>query len=99
MVRTRNQAKLDSPSNGHTTSAEKRPIEAESEDKHAVKRPKLEGRTDYSRWRMLDEGGRQTWHYLEDDAAVEKWPQTTADKYFLGRDLVCADSVLSPVHC
>jgi lanosterol synthase len=41
-------------------------------------------RTDYSRWRLLDERGRQTWQYLETDEAVENWPQSTADKYFLG---------------
>jgi hypothetical protein len=50
----------------------------------SVKKPKLSERTDYSRWRLLDEKGRQTWHYLEDDEAVKNWPQTTADKYFLG---------------
>ena len=41
-------------------------------------------KTDYSRWRMLDENGRQTWHYLTSDAEVEKWPQTITDKHYLG---------------
>lgn len=41
-------------------------------------------KTDYTRWRLLDDNGRQTWHYLESDEEVAKWPQTTADKYFLG---------------
>lgn len=50
----------------------------------SMKRPKLQERTDYSRWRLLDERGRQTWHYLEDDEDAAEWPQTTADKYFLG---------------
>lgn len=45
-------------------------------------------RTDYSRWRLLDERGRQTWHYLETDKEVEGWPQSTADKYFLGLSTV-----------
>ncbi|RYO73768.1 hypothetical protein DL766_004874 [Monosporascus sp. MC13-8B] len=49
-----------------------------------TKRPKLEDRTDRTRWRMLDEKGRHTWHYLEDDEAAEKWPQSIADKYYLG---------------
>lgn len=39
---------------------------------------------DYSRWRLLDERGRQTWHYLENDEELKKWPQSTADKYHLG---------------
>jgi len=50
----------------------------------SVREPHLQERTDYSRWRMLDERGRQTWHYLEDDQKIKEWPQSTADKYFLG---------------
>lgn len=46
--------------------------------------PQKDKRTDFTRWRMLDEDGRQTWHYLEDDKEAEAWPQTFADKYFLG---------------
>lgn len=45
-------------------------------------------KTDYSRWRLLDDRGRQTWHYLESDEENEKWPQSIADKYFLGLPLV-----------
>jgi hypothetical protein len=41
-------------------------------------------KTDYSRWRLLAESGRQTWHYLAEDAAVRKWPQSIADRYHLG---------------
>ena len=41
-------------------------------------------RTDYSRWRLRDIKGRQTWHYLETDEAMKDWPQSTVDKYFLG---------------
>ena len=44
--------------------------------------------TDFRRWRLLDEGGRHTWHYLSSDAEVEAWPQTLADKYFLGLPIV-----------
>ncbi|KFY24315.1 hypothetical protein V493_05316 [Pseudogymnoascus sp. VKM F-4281 (FW-2241)] len=40
--------------------------------------------TDKTRWRMLDDDGRQTWHYLEDDKEVEAWPQSFADRYFVG---------------
>lgn len=47
-------------------------------------------KTDYRRWRMLDIKGRQTWHYLVDDEDVAEWPQTTADKYYLGLPTVRA---------
>jgi lanosterol synthase len=47
-------------------------------------------KTDYSRWRLLDDDGRQTWHYLESDEENEKWPQSFADKYFLGLPTVNA---------
>ncbi|CAD0112068.1 unnamed protein product [Aureobasidium uvarum] len=40
-------------------------------------------KTDATRWRLRDIGGEQTWHYLDEEQAKE-WPQTTADKYFLG---------------
>lgn len=62
---------------------EKRSFES-STTTQSAKRPKLQERTDYSRWRLLDERGRQTWHYLENDEDAAEWPQTTADKYFLG---------------
>lgn len=44
----------------------------------------LDQKTDYSRWRLLDEQGRHTWHYLTTDEQVKAWPQTTADKFHLG---------------
>lgn len=89
----RKSTKVPSPRavNGHTTSAEKRPIERNIEDEQLTKCTKLPSKTDYSRWRLLDEKGRQTWHYLEDDEEVKKWPQTTADKYFLGLPTVGSD--------
>ncbi|CAL8584248.1 Lanosterol synthase (Oxidosqualene--lanosterol cyclase) [Xanthoria parietina] len=40
--------------------------------------------TDPSRWRLLDEQGRQTWHYLQSDEEIKEWPQSIADRYFLG---------------
>lgn len=43
-----------------------------------------EQKTDYSRWRLLDEAGRQTWVYLATDDEVKKWPQSIADKFHLG---------------
>lgn len=45
---------------------------------------------------MLDEKGRHTWHYLEEDEAVQKWPQSIADKYYLGLDTVCY--IVPPFH-
>ena len=43
--------------------------------------------TDLERWRLLDERGRQTWHYLTDEA-VKDWPQSIADRHHLGLPLV-----------
>ncbi|PSN75369.1 lanosterol synthase [Corynespora cassiicola Philippines] len=48
-------------------------------------------KTDYSRWRLHDDRGCQIWHYLETDEEVKAWPQTTADKYFLGLDTELPD--------
>ncbi len=45
-------------------------------------------KTDYSRWRLRDDRGRQTWHYLTTDEELKDWPQTTADKYHLGLPIV-----------
>lgn len=41
-------------------------------------------KTDYSKWRLLDESGRHTWRYLKNDDDVQRWPQSVADKYHLG---------------
>lgn len=45
-------------------------------------------KTDYTRWRLKDDRGCQTWHYLQSDEEMKSWPQSTADKYFLGLDTV-----------
>ncbi|KAJ4306619.1 Lanosterol synthase (Oxidosqualene--lanosterol cyclase) [Collariella sp. IMI 366227] len=60
---------------------------------HATKRqrPVLEGRTDFSRWRLHDDHSRHTWRYLENDDEVKEWPQSYADKYFLGLPLNLPD--------
>ena len=44
--------------------------------------------TDLTRWRLLDERGRQTWHYLTTDEEVQAWPQLISDKHHLGLPLV-----------
>ncbi|KAM3068894.1 Lanosterol synthase erg7A [Clarireedia jacksonii] len=73
----------DSEINGNKY-GEKRSFDSSTNTTLSAKRPKLQERTDYSRWRLLDEKGRQTWHYLEGDEAAQEWPQSIADKYFLG---------------
>lgn len=45
-------------------------------------------KTDYSRWRLRDERGRQTWHFLETDEEMKAWEQSVADKYMLGLETV-----------
>lgn len=47
-------------------------------------------RTDINKWRLRDDRGRQTWHYLESDEEVAKWPQTIADRHFLNLPTVGA---------
>lgn len=47
-------------------------------------KPVDDGGTDLNRWRLKDDRGRQTWHYLESDEQLKQWPMTTADKHFLG---------------
>ncbi|KAK3377543.1 terpenoid cyclases/protein prenyltransferase alpha-alpha toroid [Podospora didyma] len=58
---------------------------------HNAKRTRIEDRTDYLRWRLRDDESRHTWHYLEDDEAAKEWPQTHADKYYLGLPLDLPD--------
>lgn len=55
-------------------------------------------KTDYSRWRLRDDRGRQTWHYLEEDEQVKKWPQSVADKYHLGMPTVRSQACTSQVR-
>jgi lanosterol synthase len=54
----------------------------------AKKNAKGDVKTDYTRWRLKDDRGCQTWHYLESEEEIKAWPQSTADKYFLGMDTV-----------
>lgn len=54
-------------------------------------------KTDYTRWRLKDDRGCQTWHYLETDKEMEAWPQSPADKFHLGMDLVKTPSL--SYHC
>ncbi|SPO06107.1 related to lanosterol synthase [Cephalotrichum gorgonifer] len=51
------------------------------------KRPQLEEKTDITKWRCRDDEGRLTWHYLADEEAAKEWPQSYADKWYLGMPL------------
>lgn len=55
---------------------------------HDSKRQKVAEPVDKTRWRMKADGGRHTWHYLDNDEATETWPQSYAEKWYLGLDLV-----------
>lgn len=61
---------------------------------HETKRQKVAEPVDKTRWRMKADGGRHTWHYLEDDEAAKNWPQSYADKWYLDLPLVspCIDT-------
>jgi len=87
MVVTRQSAQMASNgatnghANGHANDRSSRPI-------NGYKLDSSDEKIDRSRWRLLDESGRHTWHYLKSDKEVEEWPQTTADKYHLGQPTV-----------
>ncbi|CAG8580565.1 23819_t:CDS:10 [Gigaspora margarita] len=41
-------------------------------------------RTDLTRWRLkVDDSGRQTWHYLDEDE-IKNYPQSFIEKYWIG---------------
>lgn len=50
-----------------------------------------DAKTDYARWRLVDDQGRQIWRYLENDLEHLSWPQSVADKYHLGLETVGFD--------
>ncbi|KAJ3034889.1 Lanosterol synthase (Oxidosqualene--lanosterol cyclase) [Rhizophlyctis rosea] len=52
----------------------------------AVDKPADLKYTDLTRWRLKSVDGRQVWHYLSKEE-TESWPQTLADKYWLGLHL------------
>jgi lanosterol synthase len=55
-------------------------------------------KTDYTRWRLKNDRGCQTWHYLESDEEIKAWPQSTADKWYLGMDTVSLHRFSSKRH-
>ncbi len=50
-----------------------------------------DARTDPYRWRLRNDRGVQTWHYLQTDEEVKQWPITVADKHYLGLGTVCEE--------
>jgi hypothetical protein len=103
MVSTRSQTSTPIKANGGTTAAtgadtgngspgKKRKAEADSNGDlpmSSSKRPR-DQQTDRARWRLKDERGRQTWHYLESDEEGKEWEQSVADRYLLGMETVSA---------
>ncbi len=68
-------------------------------EKESGNTAKLAESTDLGRWRLLDERGRQTWHYMSADKETQSWPQTIADRYHLGLPLVsCRTNYMSSLH-
>lgn len=61
--------------------------------------------TDYTRWRLLvGDAGRQTWHYLQTEEELARWPQTEVERFWLGMKTVrlwspflARDSIFVPV--
>lgn len=58
----------------------------------------VDTKTDHTRWRLKDDRGRHTWHYLDSDEELKAWPMTIADKYFLGLDTVSTSRKLKLQH-
>jgi hypothetical protein len=70
------------------TKDEKKPVGVDSDYKaRLVDKP-----IDKTRWRLRNVRGVQTWHYLHTDAEVKEWPQSTADKWYLGLPTVLIPS-------
>lgn len=91
MVQTRSNGSLQAKPNGKPHVVNGRISEKRASNGNVevnTKRPRIADKTDRTRWRCLDESGRLTWHYLEDDEAVKKWPQSIADQWYLNLDTV-----------
>lgn len=85
--------------NGPTNGATKRGTTQEVlNGSSGVKSTKEEApKTDYTRWRLKDDRGCQTWHYMDSDEENNAWPQSTADKYFLGLNTVSLTAALQRI--
>lgn len=62
---------------------------------HDSKRQKVAEPVDKTRWRMKADGGRHTWHYVEDDQSAKDWPQSHAEKWYLDLPLVSPEDCAS----
>src|SRR5690242_6422170 len=82
---------------GTTTGVDKRGLNGNMQVPIGVgSNAKGDQKTDYSRWRLKDDRGCQTWHYLQTEEEVKAWPQSAADKYFLGMETVCRNTKTMP---
>ena len=72
-----------STANGQTVIKEKQLNGAATVDANPI-----DPKTDINRWRLRDERGRQTWHYLKSDKEVQEWPQSIVDRHHLGLPVV-----------
>ncbi|KAI0115582.1 terpenoid cyclases/protein prenyltransferase alpha-alpha toroid [Nemania sp. FL0031] len=91
MVQTRSNGRVKTTPNGKTHIEDSPPSNKRASNGNghidtATKHQQIAETTDRTRWRLLDESGRLTWHYLEEDEAVKEWPQSIADKWYLGLD-------------
>lgn len=76
--------------NGATNGVAKRALNSNAQVPIGVgSNAKGDQKTDYGRWRLKDDRGCQTWHYLQTEEEVKAWPQSAADRYFLGLETVC----------
>ncbi|ROT39023.1 lanosterol synthase [Sodiomyces alkalinus F11] len=76
---------------GESTALSRKRVAEAIAEQEWPKRPKLAEKTDGSRWRLDDQDGRHRWTYLEDEEAAKQWPQSHADKYYLGLPLDLRD--------
>ncbi|KAF4977286.1 hypothetical protein FZEAL_6174 [Fusarium zealandicum] len=77
-----------------TAKSRKRAADSESETKDGrpfPKQPRIDKKTDKTRWRLRDDDSRHTWHYLTDGKAAEEWPQSYAEKWYLNLPLNLPD--------
>ena len=73
--------KTDNCTNGQANG--KNPNAFDVEEKISTKEA-----TDINCWRLLDERGRQTWHYLDSPEKIKQWPQSIVDKHHISLPLI-----------
>lgn len=88
MVDANAQASGNDYSNGKPNAKKRAGETGKGSHEHDSKRQKVAEPVDKTRWRMKADGGRHTWHYLEDDQSAKDWPQSYAEKWYLDLPLV-----------